>query len=161
MQILYDRAAHTSNWHVGPDGTVTGNPLRGDIDVARLRKKHRVKLAEVGRTSGRAMPTTEEHVCKHFRLLLRDDPQEDKRAWALHAAWVVGLHCGLRFDELSKLQFDSISFGRCVRITLPFRTKNYLTRNLCVAPWNFIPISVLLCPFSPPGQATCGGNYGV
>jgi hypothetical protein len=129
MQMLYDRAAHTSNWHVGPDGTATANPLRGNVDVARLRKKHRVKVAEAGRTSRRAMPITEEHVCKHFRLLLRDDPQEHKRAWALHAAWVVGLHCGLRFDELSKLQFDSISLAQCVRITLPVRTKNSITHK--------------------------------
>jgi hypothetical protein len=129
MQMLYDWAAHTSNWHVGPDGTATANPLIDNIGVAWLRKKHRVNLAEAGRTSRRAMPITEEYVCKHLRLLLRDDPQEDKRAWVLHAAWVVGLHCGLRFDELFMLQFDSISLGQCVRITLPFRTKNSITHK--------------------------------
>jgi hypothetical protein len=62
LQMIYDRAGHTSNWHVGSDGSTSGNPLRGNVDIARLRKKHRAKLADMGRTSKRATPINEEHI---------------------------------------------------------------------------------------------------
>jgi hypothetical protein len=139
LQMCYDNAGHTSNWQVGPDGSATGNPLRGNIDVSRLRKAHRAKLAEIGRTSKRATPITEEHVCKHFAMIVDSIPASydtpngeadaclDIRPWALHAIWVIGLHCGLRYDELSKLQLEGTSFGEQIRITLPFRTKNSLS----------------------------------
>jgi hypothetical protein len=142
MQMVYDRAGHTSNWHVGPDRTASGNPLRGNLDMARLRKKHRAKLAEAGRTSKRATPITEEHVCRNYRLLLLDGlaQQNDKRLWALHAAWVVGLHCGLRFDELSKLQATAVSFGQNIRITLPLRTKNSIDHKEYILDSWFCPL---------------------
>jgi hypothetical protein len=139
LQMCYDNAGHTSNWQVGPDGTASGNPLRGNIDVSRLRKAHRAKLAEIGRTSKRATPITEEHVCKHFAMIVdaipstydtsngADDACSDVRPWALHAIWLIGLHCGLRYDELSKLKFEGTSFGEHIRITLPLRTKNSLS----------------------------------
>jgi hypothetical protein len=38
LQMCYDNTGHTSNWRVGPDGSATGNPLRGNVDVSRLRK---------------------------------------------------------------------------------------------------------------------------
>jgi hypothetical protein len=134
LQMIYDRAGHTSNWHVGSDGSASGNPLRGNVDVARLRKKHRAKLADVGRTSKRATPINEEHICRHFSLILdvvseSGERIQDAKAWALHAIWVVGLHCGLRFDELSKLQFSGISFGEHIRLTLPLKTKNSITHK--------------------------------
>jgi hypothetical protein len=49
--------------------------------LARLRKKNRAKLAEAGRTSKRATPITEEHVCRNYRLLILDGlaKQNDKR----------------------------------------------------------------------------------
>ena len=46
------------------------------------------------------------------------------RRWALHAIWVVGIHCGLRFDELVKLQMSGISLSRQICMTPPLKTKN-------------------------------------
>jgi hypothetical protein len=90
IQMIYDRAGHTSNWHVWSDGSASGNLLRGNVDIARLRKKHRDKLAEVGCTSKRATPINEEHICRHFSLMMdlmteSDGVIQDSRAWALHA----------------------------------------------------------------------------
>jgi hypothetical protein len=70
LQMIYDRAGRTSNWHVGSDGSASGNPLRGNVDIARLRKNHPAKLVNVGRTSKRATPITEEHICRHFSLMM-------------------------------------------------------------------------------------------
>jgi hypothetical protein len=117
LQMIYDRAGHTSNWNVGSDGSASGNPLRGNVDIARLRKKHRAKLADVGHTSKCATLINEEHICTHFSLMMdlmteSDGKIQDSRAWALHAVWVVGLHCGPRFEELSNcksLEFRSES----------------------------------------------------
>jgi hypothetical protein len=115
LQMIYDRAGHTSNCHVGSVGSASGNPLRGNVDIARLRKKHRAKLAFVGRMSKCATPINEELIYMIFSLIMdlmtdSDGKIHDSRAWALHVIWVVGLHCGLRFDVLSKLQFSGISF---------------------------------------------------
>jgi hypothetical protein len=134
LQMIDDRAGNTSNWHVGSGGSANGNLLHGKVDVARLRKKHRAKLADVGRTSKRATPINEEHIRKHFSLILdlmseSGERIHDAKAWALHAIWVVGLHCGLRFDELSKLRFSGISFGEHIRLKLPVKTKNSTTHK--------------------------------
>jgi hypothetical protein len=96
LQMIYDRAGHTSNWHVGSDGSAGRNPLRGNVDISRLRNKNRAKLADVGNTSKCATPTNEEHICRHFSLMMNlmtesDRKIQDSRAWALHAIWVVGL----------------------------------------------------------------------
>jgi hypothetical protein len=37
-QMCYDSAGHTSNRWVGPLGSATGNRLRGNTDVSKLRK---------------------------------------------------------------------------------------------------------------------------
>jgi hypothetical protein len=65
------------------------NSLRENVDVARLRKKHRDKIADVGRTSKRATPINEEHICRNFSLMLdimtySGGKIQDYRAWALH-----------------------------------------------------------------------------
>jgi hypothetical protein len=70
LQMGYDNAGHTRNWQVGPDGSATGNPLRGNIGAIRLRKAYRAKLAEIGRSSKRATPITEEHTCKHSAMIV-------------------------------------------------------------------------------------------
>jgi hypothetical protein len=136
LQRVYDKAGHEGSWTVFPDGTATGNPTRGNIHLYRLRKAHRSKLAEFGRTTCRAMPLTEEHVTNHYRLVsseissdyeYQDGPKpedRDMRRWALHAVWVVGLHCGLRFDELVKLEIKGISLGSQCCLTLAVKTKN-------------------------------------
>jgi hypothetical protein len=136
LQRVYDKAGHEGNWTVLSGGTATGNPTRGNIHLARLRKAHRSRLAEFGRTSCRAMPLTDQHVAEHYRLTVSEIPAaydrpdgprqdiQDIRPWALHALWVVGLHCGLRFDELAKLQMSGIALGRQICMTLPVRTKN-------------------------------------
>jgi hypothetical protein len=36
LQMMYDRAGHTSNWKVGSDGSASGNPLCGKVDIARV-----------------------------------------------------------------------------------------------------------------------------
>jgi hypothetical protein len=136
LQRVYDKAGHESQWTVLPNGTATGNPTRGNIHLSRLRRAHRSKLAEFGRTTCRAMPLTEEHVADHYKLIASeisadydhpDGPRSedyDLRRWALHAIWVVGLHCGLRFDELVKLEMKGISLGRQCCMTLAVKTKN-------------------------------------
>jgi hypothetical protein len=65
LHKCYDNYRHTSNWTVFKNGAASGNPTRGNIDLARLRKAHRTKLSEFGRTSTRAAPLTAEHVCRH------------------------------------------------------------------------------------------------
>jgi hypothetical protein len=136
LQRVYDKAGHEGNWTVQSDGKATGNPTRGNIQLSRLRRAHRSRLAEFGRTTIRAMPLTEEHVIEHYNLALSEIPaaydhsegpkpvDQNIRRWALHAIWVVGLHCGLRFDELAKLQMSGISLGRQICMTLPLKTKN-------------------------------------
>jgi hypothetical protein len=62
MQRCYDNNGHTSCWTVFPDGTASGYPTRGNLDLARLRKAHRTKLSEFGRTSTWATPLSAEHV---------------------------------------------------------------------------------------------------
>jgi hypothetical protein len=137
MQRCYDNNGHTSCWTVFPDGTASGNPTRGNLDLARLRKAHRTKLSEFGRTSTRATPLSAEHVCRHFSIMVNElardhaDPahraveQTDLRPWALHAIWTVGLNCGLRFDELAKMQASMVShLYQGITINLPVRTKN-------------------------------------
>jgi hypothetical protein len=47
-------------------------------------------------------------------------------SWALHANWLIGLHCDLRYDELSKLKLEGTSIGEHIGITLLLRTKNSL-----------------------------------
>jgi hypothetical protein len=137
LQKCYDNYGHTSNWTVFENGAASGNPTRGNVDLARLRKAHRTKLSEFGRTSTRAAPLTAEHVCRHFSVMLSElapaqcDPahrspeQRDLRPWALQAIWTVGLNCGLRFDELAKMQMNMIShLYQGITINLPVRTKN-------------------------------------
>jgi hypothetical protein len=136
LQRVYDKAGHEGQWTVLPNGTATGNPTRGNIHLSRLRRAHRSKLAEFGRTTCRAMPLTEELVADHFKLIVSeisadfdhpDGPRvqdKDLRRWALHAIWVIGMHCGLRFDELVKLEMKGISMGRRCCMTLAVKTKN-------------------------------------
>jgi hypothetical protein len=119
------------------NGTASGNPTPGNVDLARLRKAHRTKLNEFGRTSTRATPLSADHVCRHFSIMVnelapaQDDPayrsteQMDLRPWAFQAIWTVGLNCGLRFDELAKMQMNMIShLCQGISIKLPMRTKN-------------------------------------
>jgi hypothetical protein len=82
------------------------------------------------------MPLTEELVDDHFKLIVceisadfdhPDGPRVedyDLRRWALHAIWVVGMNCGLRFDKLVKLEMNGISMGRCSCMTLAVKMKN-------------------------------------
>jgi hypothetical protein len=133
---VYDKAGHEGNWTVFPNGTATGNPTRCNIHLYRLRKAHRSKLAEFGRTTCRSMPLKEEHVANHYKLLASEiaadydyeggpRPEDcDMRRWALHAVWVIGLHCGLRFDELVKLEVKGLSLGAQCCMTLAVKTKN-------------------------------------
>jgi hypothetical protein len=105
LQRVYGKAGHeVVQWTVLPNGTATVNPTRGNIHLSRLRRAHRSKSAEFGRTTCRATPLTEELVADHFKLIVSeisadfdhpDGPRVedyDLRPWALHAIWVVGMH---------------------------------------------------------------------
>jgi hypothetical protein len=149
LQRCYDKNGHTSNWTVFQNGTASGNPTRGNVDLARLRKAHRTKLSEFGRTSTRATPLSAEHVCRHFSIMVnelapaQDDPahrspeQMDLRPWDLQAIWTVGLICGLGFDELAKMQMNMIShLYQGISIKLPMRTKNSIrVKNYELLDW--------------------------
>jgi hypothetical protein len=136
LHRVYDKAGHERQWTVLPNGTATGNPTRGNINLSRFRLPHRSKLAEFGRTTCRAIPLNEELVADHSKQIVSEIPAEydhtdgprvedyDLRRCALHAIWVVGMHCGLRFDELSKLEVKGISMGRRCCMTLAVKTKN-------------------------------------
>jgi hypothetical protein len=74
LQRVYDKAGHEGNWTVQSEGKATGNPTRGNIQLSRLRRSHRSRLAEFGRTTILAMPLTEEHVIEHYNLALSETP---------------------------------------------------------------------------------------
>ena len=74
LQIVYDKAGHEGNWTMQSDGKATGNPTRGNIQLSRLRRAHRSRLAEFGRTTIRAIPLTEEHVVDHYNLSISEIP---------------------------------------------------------------------------------------
>jgi hypothetical protein len=65
LQMCYDNAGHISNWRVGPNGSASGNPLRGNVDVSRLQKN---LLKSVGPVSERhRLPRRK--MCKHFAMI--------------------------------------------------------------------------------------------
>jgi hypothetical protein len=113
-----------------------GSPCAVISTSTAFLKAHRSNLAELGRTTCRAMPLAEEHVMNHLRLVsskISSDyeyqdgskPEDrNKRRWASHAVRVIGLHCGLRLDELVNLRIKGFSLGSQYCFTLAVKTKN-------------------------------------
>ena len=88
------------------EGRAYGNPLIKNRDITKLRRAHRVNLAKHGVLTVRAQPLTAAIVCDHAAKYWFKNNHEDI---LLHAIFVLGLHLGLRYDEVSKLELEFLS----------------------------------------------------
>ena len=105
LRIVYEEHGHTTAWSVC-DGRAYGNPLIENRDITRLRRAHRINLAKHGVQTVRARPLTAAIVCDHAEKYWFKNNDEDV---LLHAIFVLGLHLGLRYDEVSKLELKFLS----------------------------------------------------
>lgn len=136
LRIVYEQNGHHQALVVDDNSAeARGNPLNGNPDIASLRRAHSVHLARYGTMSLRARPVTAGIVRVHAERFWYSDkepnkfecglPRGDVRDILLHAILVVGLHLGLRFDEVSKLKTEHVStFSGQVTMTLTEAIKN-------------------------------------
>lgn len=105
LRIVYEEHGHTTAWTLC-EGRAYGNPLIENRDITKLRRAHRVNLAKHGVLTVRARPRTAAIVCDHAAKYWFKNNDEDV---LLHAIFVLGLHLGLRYDEVSKLELEFLS----------------------------------------------------
>ena len=133
LRIVYEESGHIDSWSVR-DGRASGNPLIGNRDITKLRRAHRIHLANLGIVSLRARPLTAAIVCDHAAKFWYRDNDEDI---LLHAIFVVGLNLGLRFDEVSDLEMKFLSVtSNCITMRTSTGVKNQTSqRSYTIEDW--------------------------
>ena len=74
------------------------------------------KLSALGRVSNTAAPIRVKHVLEHEKKFLLER-NVDFRDLLLHAIPLVGMNCGMRFDEVTKVRMDSV---KCTKYGFSF-----------------------------------------
>ena len=111
VKLLFEDKGHKGPW--SPPGAndaesvqCRGNPADSD-QVVKLRKLLQRMQADAGNLTMRASPLTAELVvaiAKKF-VLIENPAVEDLQ---LHAICLLGLNCGMRWDELAKIPIDTL-----------------------------------------------------
>lgn len=144
LRWVYDRCGHVDNWRTyrQSDGTLSasGNPLRENVEVKVLKKIVKKFLVSVGKVPVSTIPLTSELLILIYQrswCVGVVTELADRLDVEIHAMCVVGMNCGLRFDELEKIDVRSISltptgasFGIDVVTKNVVGSKDYTTR-----PW--------------------------
>jgi len=134
LRHVYNEHGHTLNYTCS-GSNASGNPLNGNPDITNLLKCHKVYLAKYGRTELRARPMTAAIITMHARLYWYDGEVSryrglDVRDVLIHAAIVVGMNIGLRYDEVTKLKVESLSvLPDEIRMTIVESIKNSTVRR--------------------------------
>ncbi len=100
--------------------------LTNNLDITLLRRAHRVILAKHGGMGIKARPITVAIVCSHAEMFwFGGEKPANLCDIELHCILVLGMHLGLRFDEISKLKVEHISTdGLDTSLTIRTTIKN-------------------------------------
>lgn len=129
LWIVYECHGNCRTWTVDEDTKkAKRNPLTGNIDIVAIHRAHRVHLARQGNMSPKAwhlmVAIIYDH-CKHFSFGQTWSSSIDARDVQLDDILVLGIHLGLRYDEVGKLQVKKFSVTSCQEtITLRQSMKN-------------------------------------
>ena len=124
---------HWQNWSSNENGA-SGNPLNGNSDISSLRRAHRVNLARMGSISPKARPATAAIISDHAERVWftagRNSDTSDLRDCQRNSIVVLGIHFGLRFDEIGKIKVEHISVtSEEVIITVAEAIKNSIVQR--------------------------------
>ena len=112
LRIVYSENRHWQNWSSN-ENSASGNPLNGNPDISSLRRAHRVTLTRMGNISLKARLVTAAIICDHAKRFWftagRNSDTSDLRDCQLHPILVLGIHLGLRFDEIANIKVEHIS----------------------------------------------------
>ena len=128
LRWVYHDFGHTTNWHIrsneSGDKEASGNPLEGNKCISEFRKMYVKKLSTLGRITKSADPIESEHIIEHGKKFLLHC-NVDTRDILLHAFLLVGMNCGMRFDELSKVKLEILKCKKYgVSFSIHEKTKN-------------------------------------
>ena len=124
--LTYEKYGHTTSCAVGIDLKMAqGNPLIGNNETDTFRKANRVNLARYGFLRFEISPSLQDFVCDHAASFSIGGDEDDVRDIQLHCILVLGLYCGLRYEEISRIQISNMSTLTVgVRLSLSVVTKN-------------------------------------
>lgn len=110
LRISYKEHGYIQLWRVNQSsGEASGNPSTNNHDITLLRRVHRVILAKHGDRSIKSLPVTVAIVCSHAEnFSFGGRNPANLRDIELHSILVLGMHLGLRFDEIYKLKVEHI-----------------------------------------------------
>ena len=111
LRNIYSTEGHRGVWTINhKSNTTVGNPLRDNDDVNKLRSSLKVHRPRLGKLKRSALPLPIALVCEHaLRYWFGCGQQIDYRDILLHAAMILGLNVGLRYDELRKISIQHVS----------------------------------------------------
>lgn len=160
FRTMFEKSGHRGTWSVDPmSGRASGNPLIGNDDIKKLRVTHRVHLSQIDRIKIRARPLPISLVAEHANVFWfgcgKDINYKDV---LLHTIMLVGLNCGLRYDEVHKLKISHVTINSgeldtgSIILTITERIKNSTVgRQYILRKWpgnTEIRNSIILCPFT-------------
>ena len=156
LRMMFDEIGHEGLWQTNDDESARGNPLKGNMDVTAFISSHKISLAEANYAETKNNPITVSQVAHHaekfwFGGTTLSNRLPNKRDVALHAALIVGMNMGMRFDELSKIHISEVSVdnGKVV-MNLRQKIKNSTTfRSYKLRDWpasSLIRYSIYLDP---------------
>lgn len=123
---------HRASWNpTAPDGN-KGNPLVNNEDLNRFRKAYGVTLGRHGLLKHRARPITAGIICnlaEHFRVGKSGVVCAENIL--LHSILVIGVHLGLRYDDILELSYDHVRITtNNVKLTIPAACKNTTKKSV-------------------------------
>lgn len=90
-----------------------GNPLLNNIHIREFRRCHLSRLSEMGKVARSAPPLTPYLIIEHARqyMIRINDPNFalDIADVLLHALLLTSMNCGMRYDEISKIEMKNVS----------------------------------------------------
>ena len=105
LRIVYERKNHTENWnHSG-----RGNPLNENPNIKKFRELHKRKVAELGALYRTAAVLSDYYVAMYGKQFFLCMNSFDIRDAALHCMFLIGMNCGLRFDEMNKIKMTQVT----------------------------------------------------